>query len=83
MYPKQITILDHALDMLQTQHIPYPVDTETAAKVVGVSKTTLSQAKRSGRLPYQHPFEGGVTVVEYDRKSKNKDYWKISFKKST
>ena len=82
MVAKQITLLDHALDLLSIQEIPYPLDTETTAKVVGVSKTTLNRAKNLGHLPYSRSFEGGTTLVEHDHNSKNKDYWKVSFRKT-
>jgi hypothetical protein len=80
---EQLTFVDHLSSLIaqQTeQRIPYAIDSEAAAKILNISKSTLSRAKRQGLLPYSRPSEGWIAVVEFYEQRAGKDYWKVYFK---
>ncbi|NJL03181.1 MAG: hypothetical protein HC910_22385 [Spirulinaceae cyanobacterium SM2_1_0] len=80
---EQLTLLGHATAELQkalqgsAKRRPVALDTPTVAKRVGISGSTLSRAKREGKLPYQVPFEGKTAVIDFAYRRKNKDFWRL------
>jgi hypothetical protein len=81
MTAAQLTLLDYATALLNEQRIPYEIDTETAAKLLRVSVSTLNRAKNTGKLPYVRLIDGNQASASFAGNPKRKDLWFISFKK--
>lgn len=80
MLVSQLTLLDHATQLLQLQSVPYPIDSETVAKLLGVSASTINKAKNSGKLPYTRKVRGVLATVQFVEHQKGKDWWQIHFR---
>lgn len=81
MIHTQLSLLDHATQLLQEQRVPYKVDTQTAAKLLRISVSTLNRAKNTGNLPYSRKISGYRAFVDFAGNPKRKDLWLVSFKK--
>lgn len=81
MTQTQLSLLDHATQLLQEQRIPYEVDTQTAAKLLRISGSTLNRAKNTGKLPYSRVVSGYRAFADFAGTPQRKDLWVVSFKK--
>lgn len=68
---KQLNIWDHS-------HLPFPVPTEVAAKLLGCSKSSLSRYKRLSQACYGTCRDFTV-IAKFAFTEKNKDFWAISW----
>ncbi len=80
MTTDQLSLLNYATELLNEQRVPYEVDTETAARLLGVSVSTLNRAKNNGRLPYTRLINGHQASAFFAGNPKRKDLWSITFK---
>jgi len=81
MTTDQLSLLDHATQLLSEQRIPYEVDTATAAKLLRVSVSTLNRTKNTRKLPYTREIDGYYASANFAGNPKRKDLWLITFKK--
>ncbi|ASC71158.1 hypothetical protein XM38_021080 [Halomicronema hongdechloris C2206] len=81
MTTEQLSLLDHATQLLSEQRIPYEVDTATAAKLLRISVSTLNRAKNARKLPYKREIDGYCASASFVGNPKRKDLWLITFKK--
>lgn len=77
----QLSLLDHATQLLQEQRVPYEVDTQTAAKLLRISVSTLNRAKNSGNLPYSRTVTSYKVSAYFTGRLSRGDRWSVSFTK--
>jgi hypothetical protein len=80
MQNRQLTLLNHATQLSKEQSVPYSVDTETAAKLLRVSTSTLNRAKNTSRLPCTRTIQGVCARADFIEYKNGKDWWQVYFK---
>jgi hypothetical protein len=80
MNAQQLCLLNHATQMLDQQAVPYNVDTETAARLLEVSPTTLNKAKKVSQGSHSCKLDGFLVTAQFIEQKKRKDWWCVKFK---